>query len=305
MIQSLAYFGVKSPAYKEWETFGPEVLGAEFVGNGPDGAVRLRIDDVAYRLVIHPGTHDGVAYIGWSMKDEAAARALADRVAATGIQIERATAEQAAERSVEGFYAFRDPVGFCHELAWGLMHATAPFRPGRALTGFRTGDQGLGHVVLGVPELEAARRFYMDVMGFHQSDTVQEGPIKAHFFHVNGRHHSLAIAQPPIKKPAFLHLMLEVNALDDVGFAYDLCHERGVPITRTLGRHANDHVVSFYMHTPSNFRIEYGWGGMTVDQDLWVPRHYDSATLWGHVNQHRELSPFLYVYDDNDNGAAA
>lgn len=293
-ISSLAYFGVISPAYKEWETFGPEVLGLELVESGPDGAVRLRADEVAYRLAIHPGERNDVAYIGWSMLDERAARALVERVAAEDIEVRRSTEEENALRKVAGFYAFEDPSGFRHELGWGLTYSTKPFRSGRAISGFRTGDQGLGHVVLGVSDLARSDRFYREVMGFHPSDTVHEGPVKAHFYHVNGRHHSLAIACPPGGRTSFLHLMLEVNALDDVGTALDLCQQRGIPVTRTLGRHSNDHVISFYAYSPSTFRIEYGWGGMSVG-DLWVPRSYDRASLWGHMNQHKELSPFMFI----------
>ncbi|MPM44379.1 3-methylcatechol 2,3-dioxygenase [bioreactor metagenome] len=132
------------------------------------------------------------------------------------------------------------------------------------------------------------------MLGFQLSDTVVDGPIFAHFYHVNGRHHSLAIARSPNDRPAFLHLMVEVNSLEDVGRALDLCEERNVPVTRTLGCHTNDQMTSFYLHSPSNFRVEYGWGGLEVDE-LWEPRYYDRTSTWGHKHQHKELSPFLDI----------
>jgi len=294
VITSLAYLGVISPAYKEWETFGPEVLGCELVASGPDGAVRLRFDEIAYRLVIHPGDRNDVAYIGWTTAGEDAAKVLAERVAAEGISITRASAEEAALRKVVGFFWFIDPAGFRHELIWGHMRTRTPFLPGRPMSGFRTGDQGLGHVVLGVPDLAAGDHFYREVMGFHLSDTVQDGPINGRFYHVNGRHHSLAVAFVPGGRPAFLHLMVEANSLDDVGTALDLCEDRSIPIARTLGAHTNDRMTSFYLHSPSAFRIEYGWGGLEV-HDLWVPVSYDRASIWGHRAQHKELSPFLFI----------
>lgn len=55
MITSLAYFGATSPAYKEWETFGPTILGCELTTPAKDGAVRLRFDELSYRMAIHPG----------------------------------------------------------------------------------------------------------------------------------------------------------------------------------------------------------------------------------------------------------
>lgn len=293
MIKSLAYLGVISPAAQEWESFGPEVLGLQLAGHGPDGALRLRLDEAAHRIAIHPGERDAIAYIGWSVQDEAAAQRVAERVRAEGIEVGRASREESAARQVEGFHWFRDPSGFRHELSWGQVHSAAPLRPGRAVSGFRTGEQGLGHVVLAVRDLEEGDRFYREVMGFYPSDTVKDGELHAHFYHVNGRHHSLAIARLPTGQPAFLHLMIEVNTLDDVGTALDICEQRNIPITTTLGRHSNDRMTSFYMYTPSRFRLEYGWGGLDVEHDLWVPRTYDKPSTWGHRRQHKELTALM------------
>jgi 2,3-dihydroxybiphenyl 1,2-dioxygenase len=293
MIKSLAYLGVNSPEYKAWETFGPEVLGLQHAGHGPDGAVRLRLDDAAHRITIHPGERNAIAYIGWSVKDEADAKAVAERVVAHGIEVARSRSEENAQRKVEGFYWFHDPSGFRHELSWGQVHTVTPFHPGRGVSGFRTAEQGLGHVVLAVAELEQGDRFYREVMGFHPSDTVRDAGLEAHFYHINGRHHSLAISSLPTRQVAFLHLMIEVDSLDDVGTAHDLCEQRGIPITTTLGRHSNDHMISFYMYTPSGFRLEYGWGGLDVDHDLWVPRTYDKPSSWGHRRQHKELTALM------------
>jgi 2,3-dihydroxybiphenyl 1,2-dioxygenase len=295
MIKSLAYLGVTSPLYKEWETFGPEVLGLQQVGHASDGAVRLRLDEAAHRITIHPGERNAIAYIGWSLRDEVDAKAIANRVIAYGLEVTHSRAEESAERKVEGFYWFKDPSGFRHELSWGQYYAVAPFQPGRAVKGFRTAEQGLGHVVLAVADLAEGDRFYREVLGFHPSDIVRDGPLEAHFYHINGRHHSLAISSLPTREVAFLHLMIEVNSLDDVGAAHDLCEQRGIPITTTLGRHSNDRMISFYMYTPSGFRLEYGWGGMDVEHELWVPRTYDKPSSWGHRRQHKELTALMMV----------
>ena len=67
-----------------------------------------------------------------------------------------------------------------------------------------------------------------------------------------------------------------------MGRALDRCLEAGVPVTETLGRHTNDGVVSFYMVGPSGFQVEYGWGGIHVDDATWQVRHMTSASDWGH-----------------------
>ena len=69
-----------------------------------------------------------------------------------------ATRALAALRAVSGLAWFHDPFGFRHEISWGLRSEPASFRPGRPLTGFVTGDGGLGHAVLMVPDLDAAEQ---------------------------------------------------------------------------------------------------------------------------------------------------
>ncbi|MEJ2895930.1 hypothetical protein WC434_08060, partial [Bordetella avium] len=121
MITSLAYFGATSPAHADWDTFGPQVLGAERVDPGPDGAVRLRFDEMAYRMAIHPGDRNAVAYIGWETSGEDGAGSIVQRLIDHGIAVARASQEEAALRQVLGFYWFVDPAGIRHELAWGQM----------------------------------------------------------------------------------------------------------------------------------------------------------------------------------------
>jgi hypothetical protein len=54
--------------------------------------------------------------------------------------------------------------------------------------------------------------------------------------------------------------MVQVRMLDDVG-GYDLAQLDDKLIAYTLGRHTtNDHMTSFYVHSPSGSFIEYGWG---------------------------------------------
>ena len=101
------------------------------------------------------------------------------------------------------------------------------------------------------------------------------------FLNAGPRHHALAIV--PLEMPQRLHhLMLQVTDMDDVGTTYDLCHDQGVPIAMSLGRHTNDRMTSFYMQTPSGFQVEYGAGGVEIDDETWEIGHYDAPSIWGH-----------------------
>ena len=55
------------------------------------------------------------------------------------------------------------------------------------------------------------------------------------------------------------------------------------PLAMTLGRHSNDDMISFYTRTPSGFQIEFGTGGLLIDDSEWLPPRFDVPSFWGHV----------------------
>lgn len=279
MIESLSYLGFTSPRASEWNELGPNVLGLQVAPAEADGVIRLRMDDAAYRISIAEGPIDNLDHIGWGVAGPEAFEAAIARLQDAGVAVRRESEGLAASRCVADVASFTDPFGWRQEISWGQAHRQATFHPGRPMSGFVTGEQGLGHIVLVVPDLARAEAFYMDILGFRLSDEIRYMGLKLHFYHCNGRHHSLAmLAMPNLTGVA--HLMLQVRTLDDVGTALDIVQRRGYPMPMSLGRHCNDHMVSFYFRTPSGFDIEYGWGAIDVEPSR--PKLYDSGDIWGH-----------------------
>jgi 2,3-dihydroxybiphenyl 1,2-dioxygenase len=278
VITALSYIGFRSPHAADWAMFGPQVLGAQLAGSVADGTVRLRVDEAEARITIEPGEREELAHLGWDVGSAAGLEAARDRIAAAGVDVVD-DASAADARRVAALATFVDPFGFRHELTYGLARG-GPFVPGRPISGFVTGEGGLGHVVLVVPDVVAGRRFYCDVLGFKVSDTVDAGALIT-FMHCNPRHHSLAIAGGR-GLVGLHHLMLEVGSLDDVGTALDIAVERNLPLAMGLGRHTNDLMTSFYVRTPSGFEIEYGTGGRLIDDATWTIGSYTAQSLWGH-----------------------
>ena len=177
---------------------------------------------------------------------------------------------------------FNDPQGNRLEIFHGAETTAEPFKPGRSISGFRTGPLGLGHVVLNVDTADTIERmtsFYRDTLGFRLTDYYSH-PFIARFLHLNPRHHSLAFVQSG--KNAVHHLMMELFSFDDVGQGYDLAlNEDRVAVT--LGRHTSDFLTSFYSLTPSAFMVEYGWGGRLIDVDTWQAyERKEGPSMWGH-----------------------
>ena len=160
------------------------------------------------------------------------------------------------------------------------MKDTDPFKPARPISGFKTGALGMGHVVLHVKDFDSVVPFYRDLLGFKISD-YSHTPISLCFFHVNGRHHSMALFGSG--KLGFHHFMVEYNNLDDVGQGYDLLQYKDNAIAYTMGRHTNDYMTSFYSITPSGFFVENGWGGRIIDPSTWQPLEtFEGPSFWGH-----------------------
>lgn len=279
MIQSLGYVAIGASDLASWSDFATRVLGMQPVERG--AACRaFRMDDRAQRLVIDRAQPEGSRTFGWEVAAAAALDALAARLEAAEVAVRQEPAALADQRGVRGLIAFADPAGNRLEAFWGAALDEAPFRPGRSISGFRTGPLGMGHAVLTVPRIEEMLGFYRDLLGFRVSDYILK-PFRAFFFHVNPRHHSLALIETG--RHGLHHLMVELYSLDDVGQGYDIALGEPERIATTLGRHPNDLVTSFYLRSPSGFMVEYGWGGREVDDATWQPAEVTvGPSLWGH-----------------------
>jgi 3,4-dihydroxy-9,10-secoandrosta-1,3,5(10)-triene-9,17-dione 4,5-dioxygenase len=80
-----------------------------------------------------------------------------------------------------------------------------------------------------------------------------------------------------------VHIMFEVEKLDDVGRALERVNKHKAPLSATLGRHMNDEMVSFYVRSPGGFDIEFGCEGLTVSDERWVARESTAVSYWGHA----------------------
>ncbi|MEA2883460.1 MAG: hypothetical protein QOH32_2716 [Bradyrhizobium sp.] len=278
-LQALGYVGFGSSALDDWRQFGTGLVGLQAVERSPS-LLAFRMDDRKQRIVVDRALQEGARFFGWEVADAAALDALAARLEAAEVDVVSEPGSLADSRRVKRLLSFHDPAGNRLEVFYGAEVDDAPFRPGRSISGFRTGPLGLGHAVLTVENIEAVMPFYVNVLGFGLSDYMQK-PFRAYFFHVNARHHSLALIETG--RNGMHHLMVELFSLDDVGQCYDIALGQQDRVNVTLGRHTNDFMTSFYAKTPSSFMVECGWGGREIDPESWQPVELtDGPSLWGH-----------------------
>jgi 2,3-dihydroxybiphenyl 1,2-dioxygenase len=285
-VRQLGYLGLEVSDLAKWERFAVGLLGLEPAARGKDGSLALRMDERAQRIVLHPGPADDLAYLGFEVANDAELEALGARLVAAGFAVSEGKPEAAAARRVTRLLETTDPSGIPVELFVGAAIAKEPFHSGGVTSGFVTGEEGLGHAVICAKDAAATDRFYSELLGLRLSDTVelQLAPtvkLEIRFLHANPRHHSIAFASLPMPKRIH-HFMLEVQSQDDVGRAHDRCLDAGISFAMDLGKHPNDGMVSFYAATPSGFAVEFGCGGVKVDDSTWAVRSYDHVSVWGH-----------------------
>jgi 2,3-dihydroxybiphenyl 1,2-dioxygenase len=278
-IQALGYAGFGSADLDDWRQFGTGLVGLQAVERSAS-LLAFRMDDRKQRIVIDRAMPDGARFFGWEVADAADLEALAARLEKHQVHVTAEPQTLADARRVGGLISFRDPAGNRLEAFYGAEVDETPFRPGRSISGFRTGPLGLGHAVLTIENIDAVMPFYVDLLGFRLSDYMMK-PFRAFFFHINARHHSLALIETG--KNGMHHLMVELFSLDDVGQSYDVAMSQQERVSVTLGRHTNDLMTSFYAKTPSSFMIECGWGGRDIEPKTWQPFELqDGPSLWGH-----------------------
>src|SRR5713226_5346593 len=161
-VQALGYAGFGSSTLDDWRQFGTGLVGLQAVERSPS-LLAFRMDDRKQRIVIDRAMPDGARFFGWEVADAAALEALAARLEQAEVDVTAEPQALADSRRVRGLISFRDPAGNRLEAFYGADIDDTPFRPGRSISGFRTGPQGLGHAVLTVENIEPVMAFYVEV----------------------------------------------------------------------------------------------------------------------------------------------
>jgi 3,4-dihydroxy-9,10-secoandrosta-1,3,5(10)-triene-9,17-dione 4,5-dioxygenase len=284
-ISGLSYVVVEATDPAAWRTLGENVIGM-MASETADG-LALKMDDRDHRILVTRGNDNRYAATGWEVGGAEAFDAVLDRLTQNDIPFYLATPTEAAARKVQQLACFDDPSGNRQELVWGFRSGFSRFTSPQGVGRFVTGPLGMGHTVLPAHRFDETEAFYRDILGFGLADILVHRPPggpaqRIHFFHCgNSRHHSLALFEGHVPAGC-VHLMVEVESMDEVGRALDRVKASGTKLMCTLGRHVNDEMISFYFATPAGFAIEFGYGGRVIDWPSHVAFESTAVSLWGH-----------------------
>lgn len=266
-VTELGYVTIGVSDLAAWDTFAANMLGLEVVPGGDAKTRYLRMDYWHHRIKLIEDSADDLLALGLRVAGVLEFREVAARLEAAGVACRIGTLAEAEARHVLEVLFCEDPNGYPIELFHGpLVQYDLPFHPGRRMHGgFNTVGGGFGHMMLNRrAEFEAIHAFYT-LLGLRGGVEYKimlpgaPGPVELMFLHCNKRQHTLAFGPPAEKRVN--HLMFEVAQMPDVGLAYDLVRQAGIPVIIEPGSHANDQMYSFYLRNPSGFMNEIGWGG--------------------------------------------
>ncbi len=284
----MGYALIESNKLDDWRKFGKEALGLHLDRPQSD-MLAFRIDGHQRRLIVRQGPAEDFSALGWQLDNEEVLAELLARLHARGVQTEEGTPEEAQLRGVESFVRFVGPKRQAIEVFTRPLTTDAPLsiQP----SGFVTGVGGMGHVAITSKSPEDSIHFWQQIFDARLSDEIEAHiggvTLDITFLRLNARHHSVAIAATRGKRmnpirTLVQHMNMQVATLEDVTAAYQRCRKLGYRIAMGVGQHTNDRELSFYVHTPSGFEIEIGWGPISVDEATWQTAKLQGISTWGH-----------------------
>ncbi|HEV8640655.1 MAG TPA: VOC family protein [Methylomirabilota bacterium] len=120
----------------------------------------------------------------------------------------------------------------------------------------------IGHVVLNVSDLDAAVRFYTEMLGLQISDRYPESMVPGGmvFLRCNTDHHGVALVggAPKLPRSTLNHFAFEVGTLDEVFRARAWLRKHGVPIVFEGRRRAGCQIAVEFLDPDGN-NLEIYW----------------------------------------------
>ena len=215
--------------------------------------IHLRCSFDHHNVVLHPARRSRVSADRLGIESEDDLEALADRLVHHGIAVRELDAAERATLHVGRTIRFSDPyTGVTHDYyAEMRSFGGQPYVPTVAKI------QRLGHIVVKTPQFDEAVDFYLNVLNFRNSDTV-EGAVTFMRCFPNPFHHSFGIANS--KTRGLHHVNFMVTEVDDIGRGMWRFKANDVEIVRGPGRHPPSGSMFLYVLDPDALTVEYSFG---------------------------------------------
>ena len=229
--------------------------------------------DEHHAVRLRKSTTDHLDIIALATPSRADVEALHARVAAAGCRIVHGPSDLNGPGAGYGFRFFSAD-GLPFEISSDVARGES-----RSIGRWEGLPVRISHVVLHLPDPNAAVGFFVDVLGFRVSDWLGDFMC---FLRCNSAHHRLAILPGP---PCLNHVAYDMTDVDGMMAGISRLKQAGTGLRWGPGRHtAGDNAFSYFV-TPGGFAVEYTAELEEVDFETHLARIYQPAARimdqWG------------------------
>jgi len=284
-VHNLHHVEIFTPKPEESLDFFTRVLGLE-ESHREGQSVYLRAPNewAEYSTILTEGPTPGLGHMAWQVAEPEHVDGWARRFNDAGVEYRR---EAGGVSYGQGdTVSFEGPFGHRTELFYDFQRHT-PGNP--SLLRSRPSKfpaQGIGvsrldHLNVTAQNVDAARDWYADVLGFKLREAARtpEGDIGV-WMSVTSQVHDLAIMRDGMGERGRLHhIAYYLETPQDLLNATDIFVDEGTPIDAGPGKHGLTQAFFLYVFEPGGNRVELFSGGYPIHGPDWEPVIWDGAAI--------------------------
>ena len=241
-IAKLGYAGFNTPDVEAMLAYYTNVIGFTLVGRDGDGAAYLRNVLDHHTIVLYPAQEQGIRHIGFQIGGGQTLADAATQLRNQGITVET---QSDAQPGVAEQLQFADPEGTILHLYAAMEQVHDPFPEGGIV------PEKLGHIALGVHDVQKIADFYQNVLGFRVSDLIEDFFV---FMRSGPDHHTMNFVRSKDQK--MNHIAYQLKDWAHVQRACDHLYNQHIPLVWGPGRHGVGHNIFTYHHNPDGQIVE-------------------------------------------------
>ncbi len=241
-IAKLGYAGFNTPDVEAMLAYYTNVIGLTLVERGSDGTAYLRSVLDHHTIVLYPAKEQGLRHIGLQLGGGQTLQDAATQLRAQGIAVET---QSDVQPGIAEQLQFADPEGTALHLYSSMEQVHTAF-PQTGIV-----PEKLGHIALGVSDVQSIADFYQNVLGFRVSDWIEDFFV---FMRCSPDHHSMNFVRSKHQK--MNHIAFQLQDWAHVQRACDHLYTHHIPLLWGPGRHGAGHNIFTYHLDPDGQRVE-------------------------------------------------
>jgi catechol 2,3-dioxygenase-like lactoylglutathione lyase family enzyme len=240
-VSKIAHASYETPDLDQQTEYYTEILGLTVAAREQD-TVYLASTVDHHSVVLRRGGEAQCARLGFQIAPDADLNAFEKQVAGHGIKTER---RSNPEPSIADMLVFADPKGTVMEVFKRGDFAHQKFQQ-KGIVPFK-----LGHVAFHVADVKQVTQFYLDVLGFRESDWMADF---FSFLRCGPDHHTINLMQTGANR--HFHTAFELRDWGHIQTACDYLSLKGYKLLWGPGRHGIGHNLFAYHRAPNGLITE-------------------------------------------------